>query len=374
MAVLGPIATIAFCLQAVSWLAPLPGNWGRRDSLAADLALLTIPVAFAIIALQRRLERTRVSDVVVGIENASTLVQVRDALRRAVAEPHLELAFRQPTSAGWVDTLGRHLDLGDLGKSRLLIPLDDSAGHPLAVVVTDERLAAHRDVLDPALIAVRLSLDNARLETMALSHLDDVEQSRRRVLLARAEERRTVERDLHDGAQQRLLAASASLSRARARASDPASLAVLDIARDDLRAALRDLRELAAGLHPALLSQSGLGAALGSVTERLPLGVHTEVEARRWPADIEMAAYLVICECLTNVVKHSGAGSATVRASQQGDRLLLTVDDNGAGGATSADGRGLAGLADRVAALGGTFRIDSLPGRGTRVEAALPCA
>jgi signal transduction histidine kinase len=229
-------------------------------------------------------------------------------------------------------------------------------------------------VLDPALIAVRLSLDNARLQAVSLARLSEVTQSRRRLVTAAVEERRKVERDLHDGAQQRLLAVSASLSRARARAPDAASRDVLDIARDDLRAALRDLRELAAGLHPAVLSQSGLAAALGNVTDRLPLGICTEVEDRRWPADIEMAAYFLICECLTNVVKHSGAGSATVRAGQRDGCLLLTVEDDGAGGATAAPGRGLAGLKDRVAALGGTIRIDSAPGRGTRVEAALPCA
>jgi signal transduction histidine kinase len=251
--------------------------------------------------------------------------------------------------------------------------MDDSDGRPLAVVVTDPGLALHRDVLDPAVAAVRLSLENVRLQAAALARLEEVTQSRRRLVLAGAEERRRVERDLHDGAQQRLLAVAASLSRARERAPDAASLAVLDAARDDLRAALGELRGLAAGLHPAGLSQSGLAAALGSVTDRLPVGVRTEVEDRRWPPAIEMAAYFVICECLTNVVKHSGALTATVRVNQQRDHLMLTVMDDGVGGATPSAGRGLAGLADRVAALGGTLSVDSAPGQGTRVQVALPC-
>ncbi|HSP38679.1 MAG TPA: histidine kinase [Frankiaceae bacterium] len=372
--VLAPAAAIAFCLLSVSWLMPLPDGWLRSATLAADIAVLTIPAAFAVIALQGRLESAHVADVVVGMAHADTPEQIRNALRSAVSEPRLELAFRLPDSSGWVDAVGRRMAMDDLRPDHLLVPIDDSDGQPLAVVVTDHGLAAHRDVLDPALIAVRLSLDNARLQAVSLARLNEVKQSRRRLVLAGVEERRKVERDLHDGAQQRLLAASASLSRARTRAPDAASRAALDTARDDLRAALEDLRELAAGLHPPVLSQSGLAAALGNVTERLPLGVSTEVEDRRWPADVEMAAYFLICECLTNVVKHSGAGSATVRASQRAGCLLLVVEDDGAGGATAAAGRGLAGLSDRVAALGGTFRIESDPGRGTRVEAALPCA
>jgi len=376
MALLGPAAAVGFGLESVGWLAVLPGDIPRDLSVAVDVVLLTIPAAFAVIAMKQRLERTHVADVVVAIAHACTPEQIRDALRSAVAEPGLELAFRlpdSPDSTGWVSAAGHPVAIDRLSRDHLLVPLDDCDGRPLAVVVTDPGLAAHRDVLDPALIAVRLSLENLRLQAVALARLEEVKQSRRRLVLAGVEERRKVERDLHDGAQQRLLAVSASLSRARARTGDAASLAVLDTAREDLRAALQDLRELAAGLHPAVLTQCGLAAAVGSVTERLPLGVRTDVEARRWPPEVEMAAYFVICECLTNVVKHSSAGSATVTANQHDGCLLLSVEDDGAGGAVCAPGRGLAGLSDRVAALGGKLSIDSAPGGGTRVQAALPC-
>ncbi len=371
-AALGPTAAVAFGLQSVGWLLPLPEDVSRFLTIATDGALLAIPGSFALIALQHRLERTRVADAVIQIGRGATPEQIRDALRSAVAEPGLELAFRRPDTAGWVDAAGRSVALGELS-DRLLIPIDDSEGEPLAVVATHLGMAAHRDVLDPAVTAVRLSLENLRLQAVALARLEEVTQSRLRLVTAGIEERRKVERDLHDGAQQRLLAVAASLSRARERTSDPASRAVLDTARGDLRVALAELRQLAAGLHPAVLKHSGLAAALGSVAERLPVGIRTDVEARRWPADIEMTAYFVACECLTNVVKHSGADSATVSASQRDGYLLLTVEDDGAGGAVPTRGRGLNGLTDRVAAFGGTLSIDSAPGHGTRVEAALPC-
>lgn len=373
LAVLGPAAALALGLSSAAWLLPLASDVMRDVAVSVDGVLLIIPAAFAVIALQQKFERTHVAEALMRMSGGATPVQIRDALRVAVAEPRLELAFHLNDSLDWVDAAGLPVAMDCLGRDHLLVPLDDSDGHPLAVVVTDPGLAAHRDVLDPAVTAVRLSLENLRLQAVALARLEEVKQSRRRLMLAGVEERRRVERDLHDGAQQRLLAVAASLSRARERATDSTSRGVLDAARDDLRAALRDLRELAAGLHPAVLSQSGLAAALGSVTERLPLSVRTDVEARRWPAEVEMAAYFVICESLTNVIKHSGAATATVTVSQHGGSLLLSVVDNGSGGAARAPGRGLAGLADRVAALGGTLSIDSAPGRGTRIEAGLPC-
>ncbi len=373
VAVLGPAGAVAFGLQSLNWLVPLRGDTRQHLSIASDVALLTIPAAFAVIALQHKLEQGHVADVVTRMQHADSPEQIRDALRHAVSEPRLELAFQLPDSTLWVNSAGKPLALEELDRDHLLVPLNDSDGRPLAVVVTAPGLTEHRDVLDPAIIAVRMSLENLRLQAVALARLEEVTQSRRRLMLAGVEERRRVERDLHDGAQQRLLAVSASLARARERTTDAASLAVLDIARDDLRAALRDLRELAAGLHPAVLSQSGLAIALSGVTERLPLAVRTQVEERRWPADLEMAAYCVICECLTNIVKHSGAASAMVSAHQKDGCLLLSVQDDGTGGAVSAPGRGLAGLSDRVAALGGTFSIESAPGRGTHVQVALPC-
>jgi signal transduction histidine kinase len=147
---------------------------------------------------------------------------------------------------------------------------------------------------------------------------------------------------------------------------------MIDQAGDNLNSALRELRELAHGLHPAVLSQAGLAPALESVAERLPLPVRIEIPARRWGQTVETAAYFVACEALTNAVKHAAATQVSVRVSEESGGLHLTVTDDGAGGADPRAGSGLTGLRDRIAALGGTCAIDSPPGAGTTIAVTIP--
>jgi signal transduction histidine kinase len=205
---------------------------------------------------------------------------------------------------------------------------------------------------------------------------EEIRASRKRIVQAADDARRRLERNLHDGAQQRLVSLSLSLRLAEAKlASDPEqAAAIIGGAREELAHALDELRELARGIHPAVLTERGLGAALEGVVLRTPLPVELELPAERLAPPVEAAAYYVISEALTNVAKYADATSAHVRVTYDQDLELVTVEvaDDGSGGADPAQGSGLRGLADRVAALDGTLLVESPPGVGTRITAAIP--
>ena len=199
---------------------------------------------------------------------------------------------------------------------------------------------------------------------------------RMRLVEAGDAERRRLERNLHDGAQQRLQALSVTMRLAQARLSeDPgAAHALLDTAVDELTAALAELRELARGIHPAVLASRGLAAALREVVQRAPLPVEIEaIPETRLPESAEVAAYYLVSEALANVAKHSRASRAKVAITRAGDGAIVEVTDDGIGGADVSRGSGLRGLEDRIGALGGTLAVDSRPGAGTTIRAAIPC-
>jgi signal transduction histidine kinase len=225
--------------------------------------------------------------------------------------------------------------------------------------------------------ARRLADVNARLQRQVEAQLGEVRASRARILEAGDRERRRVERDLHDGAQQRLVALSLELRLAQnalGEDADPAVRTRLDRAAEEAQAALVELRDLAVGIHPLILTESGLGAAVESLADRTPVDVSVEIGAERYPPPVEGAAYFVIAEALTNVAKYAKAGSATVRAARHGTELRIDVTDDGIGGAEPGSGSGLRGLVDRLAALDGTMTIDSPTRGGTRISARIPLA
>ncbi|MGZ4222707.1 MAG: GAF domain-containing protein [Solirubrobacteraceae bacterium] len=216
---------------------------------------------------------------------------------------------------------------------------------------TEHRLAGFAE-----LIATAVSNATVRGELVA---------SRARIATAADEQRRRVVRDLHDGAQQRLVHAAITLQLANAEAQDDASP-------EDTRAAIEELRELAHGIHPALLTSRGLAAAVEALADRAPLPVHVDIPDARYPAIAESAAYFIAAEALTNVAKYAEAGAARVTARRSADSLVIEVQDDGVGGADPSKGSGLSGLQDRVAALDGTLTVESPPGEGTRICAELP--
>jgi signal transduction histidine kinase len=214
------------------------------------------------------------------------------------------------------------------------------------------------------LIATAVSNATARAELIA---------SRARIVAAADEARRRLARDLHDGAQQRLVSAVMSLQLADQRLdSDPTGARrLLREALGHARDGLQDLRELAAGMHPSILTNRGLSAAVDALAQRSPLPVDIQVPDRRYPPPVEAATYFVIAEALTNTVKHACATRSHISVQEHDDTLVVDIDDDGRGGA-NLRGSGLPGMKDRIDALGGAFHLDSPPGRGTRLRVGLP--
>ena len=205
---------------------------------------------------------------------------------------------------------------------------------------------------------------------------EELRASRARIVQAADDARRVLERNLHDGAQQSLVTLSLSLRLVQARLdSDPSAASrLLEDSREDLARALAELRELARGIHPAVLTDRGLAAALEVLTDRSPIPVDVRVPDERLPGPVEAAAYYIVAESLTNVAKYAQASEATVCVRRHDGRVLVEVSDDGVGGADVGKGSGLRGLADRVAALGGTLVLESVQGEGTRIRAEISAA
>jgi signal transduction histidine kinase len=223
--------------------------------------------------------------------------------------------------------------------------------------------------------AAGLAVENERLHAKLRARVEELRTSRARIVEAGTQERRRLERNLHDGAQQRLVALSLTMRLAQGKVhKDPARAdELLGAAQEELKLALAELRELARGIHPAILSDRGLGAALEALAGRAPIAVHlADLPADPLPEAIEAAAYFMVAEALTNVVKYAHATQATVRVSRYNGRAVVEVADDGIGGADPGRGSGLRGLADRVSALDGSMELDSPAGAGTRLRAEIP--
>jgi signal transduction histidine kinase len=249
-------------------------------------------------------------------------------------------------------------------------------GECVAAIVHDPTLPQMRGHVEAAGAAAALALDNERLDAALRSKIDELRRSRERMLQIGLEERRRLERDLHDGAQQRLVAMALNIRLARAKLNeDPlAAEHLLATAGTELDSALEELRELARGIHPAVLTDRGLATALATLATRAPVPVELgELPDERLPEAVELAAYFVVAEALTNVAKYSEASHATVHVDRNNGRVVVEVADDGIGGADPGRGTGLRGLADRIAVLEGRLEVESEKGEGTTVRASIPC-
>jgi len=299
---------------------------------------------------------------------------LREGLARALGDPALELAFWMPELSRYVDARGRPVELPADDDPRRTVTEVARQDRRVAVIVHDR--AQDRATVRAAGAATALLLDNQRLDAELRARLVELRASRARLVEAADEERRRIERDLHDGAQSRLVAVALTLRLARMGVhGDSETAALLDTSIDELRHSLDELRDLARGIHPAVLSERGLDPAVRALAARAPVPVDiVGGPTGRLPAAVETAAYFVVAEALTNVSRYARAAHATVRVERVNGRLLVDVSDDGIGGATPGGGSGLRGLSDRVAALSGTLEVSSPPGHGTRLRAELPCA
>jgi signal transduction histidine kinase len=378
-----PLAFVAFVAAArfatlLSLRLVVPSSrvsWSWAWDWSAVFVGLAIPVVLAAGMLWGRAGRGAVADLVVELERTPP-GSVRDALARALGDPSLELALWLPERRAYVDTEGQRLELPAANACRAVTVLG-SAEAPVAALVHDPALLERPGLLTAAGAAARLALENERLQAELRLQLQEVRASRVRIVTAGDEERRRLERDLHDGAQQRLLSLGLALQLARAELRPGANGAatLLAEAEAELAAALEELRDLAQGIHPAVLTEHGLGPALKTLAARSPLPVEiTHVPDERLTAPVEAAAYFVVSEALANVAKHAHASAAAVSVTCEDGSLVVEVEDDGVGGAESRAGSGLAGLADRVHVLDGLLTIQSEAGCGTHLRAELPYA
>jgi signal transduction histidine kinase len=299
---------------------------------------------------------------------------VERVVRNAVGVQDVDLYLFLPDSGLAVDLAGAPVtDDPDDGRRRWPIR---HAGTAVGTLAGPAELAQRGSLVPNVLDVGALAVEIARLRVGLRRQLEEVEASRARIVAAGDEERRRIERDLHDGAQQRLVSIGLALRHAQhalGSGVDPEVNRTLDDAVAEITVAIEELRELARGLRPVQLD-TGLGPALHDLARRAPLSVEVVANGDRYPTDVETAAYFTACEGLTNAIKHARATKIELRAVLHGSRLVVAVVDDGVGGAIAPEGSGLAGLADRVAAHGGTLKIDSAAGRGTTLVAEFPCA
>jgi signal transduction histidine kinase len=340
------------------------------------LTMATVPIAVMFVFLQRRLARGMVAGLVVELGGSSASAGLREALARALGDPSLELAFWFPVEKCYVDGAGRAVMLPD-DESRRRSTFVERDGQPVAVLIHDPVLEHNAELVRSVCAAASLALENERLQAELRARLVELQASRARLVGATDAERRRIERDLHDGTQQRLvsIAMSLGLLETKLPAQATAVQPLVRETREALALALEELRELTHGINPPLLTERGLPAALEELCRRAGLPTHLDVAVdRRLPDELESAAYFMASEALTNAAKHSHGREVRVSASYEGHSLTVEVADDGIGGATPAGGSGLRGLADRVEALGGRFTVSSPPGRGTTLRAEIPCA
>jgi signal transduction histidine kinase len=344
--------------------------------ISALFILSFVPFAFLVGLMRTRLSRAEAISSVVGKLGADGgRGALRDALAEALGDPGLELAYWVPAQEQFVDALGRpaEIDRGEHGRMATIIEHD---GRRVAAVLHDADLEEDRDLVEAVGAAAALTLENERLDAELRATVEELRASRARIVEAGYEQRRRLERDLHDGAQQRLMALGINLRLARDRVgSDPnAAVELLDGSLRELNETTAELRELARGIHPAVLSDRGLEAALNGLAGRSHVPVEVVATPdERLPKSVESAAYFVAAEALTNVARYAEAQRATVSVVRTNGRVEVEVRDDGIGGADPARGSGLRGLADRVAALDGRLEVSSPEGKGTLVRASIPC-
>lgn len=331
------------------------------------------PLAFLAGLLDARLAKAGVGELLVQLR-ADPTPDLRTLLAQALRDPTLSLIYWLPQYGSWADQNGNPTTLPDPDSGRRVTVVRHH-GEQIAALVYDATLGEEPELVEAVSAAAGIALENGQLEAELRAQLQELHGSRTRVVEAEQNARRRLERNLHDGAQQRLVALALELGLlAEQTGSDPATQTRLKRARSEVAESLSELRDIAHGLHPAVVSGHGLAVALDSLVAATPLDVRLTTDGLpRLSEPLEVAAYYVVSESLTNATKHAHATRVTVDVGVIDGTLVAEIVDDGIGGADSEGGTGLRGLADRVEALNGRLRIWTSAGKGTRVRAELLC-
>ena len=363
-------AVVVVGIGTVVWDA-VAGDDAAEPGGAVLLVLVTaLPFAFLVGLMRSSL--SRVGAVTALFERLGG-TSARDALAEALGDDTLALAYWLPDSRRFVDAAGHTVALPEPGAGRAVTEIERD-GAPVAAIVHDPALLDDPELVRTAGAAAALALENERLAAEVRARYDDLRAASARLVAAGDAARRRIERDLHDGAQQRLVSLSVTLNLARKHAEPGSRTAtLLESAVAELTAGLSELRELARGIHPAVLTERGLSAALEALAARAPIPVTISgALEERLPPAVESAAYFVVMEALTNVARYASATTADVTIERADGHVVVGIADDGIGGADPAAGSGLSGLADRVSALGGRLVVQSPRGGGTIVRAEMP--
>ena len=364
----------ALILVVTIYYDVITGEFIRSSQQIFAVLLVSVPLAFLFGMLRQQLARAGMADLVVALQRAPESHRLSDALAKALGDPSLVLGYWLPRFDAYVDAEGSPVALPQEGSGRATTFVDND-GHHIAALVHDSALAHQPDLLEVVCAAANVALERERLQAELEARIVELQASRERIVSAGDAERRRLERNLHDGAQQRLVAIALQLSLLKGRIqSDPATAEQLATsAGDELALSLAELRELARGIHPAVL-EHGLAAALDSLAARASVPTKVLFEAsERLPEPVELAAYFVASEALANVAKYAHATTVSMRVWRTAAIANIEIADDGIGGADDTGGSGLRGLADRVEALEGHLRVSSPVGAGTVVTAELPC-
>jgi signal transduction histidine kinase len=363
---LGLMLAGATALADVSPRAADATLFGYEAALAASALLLVAVPRYELRT------RTRLADLVVELGPARRSETVREALRRALGDPALEVGYWLARAQRYVDFEGRPVELprGDSGRAATMV---ESDGQRIAVLVHDPSVLDDESLVEAVQEATTLVLANARLEAEVGMQLGELRASRQRIVQARDDQRRRLARRLTDGAGRRLGEVAEAVGRARAQwAAGAQDVELFELIEQELAHARDEVSELARGVHPRVLTERGLAAALSELADRAAASVALRVSAERLPAPIEAAVYFLCSEAFANVAKYAGASQVRCDVTRVDGQVDVTIVDDGVGGADAGRGSGLRGLADRIEALGGSFGVASPPGAGTTVRARLP--
>jgi signal transduction histidine kinase len=349
-------------------LALNPGLGLLMCVLAVPVAVLAVTLTDGLAAGLRALTRSLL------VTSLPAGTPVRETLAQSLGDRTLSIAYWLPDRQVFVDERGHPVPLPEPGADRAWTAVDYE-GQRVAAIIHDASLEATPELVQAAAAAASLALDNERLKADLRARVEELRASRVRIVEASNVARRKLERDLHDGAQQQLVALAIDLKLLRARlGGNQEAGEMIDQIEAKLSTALDELRELARGIHPGILTDRGLAPALQSLASRAPVGVACEFDLPgRPPPSVEAVAYFVAAEALTNVLKYAEAGQVVIRARLENDDLVVEIQDDGVGGADERKGTGLQGLRDRVGALDGTLTVISPPAGGTLVRAQIPC-